>query len=89
MNSYFTDVVGDENDYKAKPPHPRRKSEQRPDWLIFISSLTPCSQCGVIAGACLDPTNCPNEMCSCGSRQKHKCVKESESGYGKMCLKEE
>lgn len=28
------------------------------------------------------------EMCSCGARQKSKCVKESTSGYGKMCVKE-
>lgn len=29
------------------------------------------------------------EKCSCGARQKSKCVKESDSGYGKMCLKAE
>lgn len=28
------------------------------------------------------------EKCSCGSRQKSKCVKESDSGFGKMCLRE-
>lgn len=28
-----------------------------------------------------------NEKCSCGSRLKHKCVKESDSGSGKMCVK--
>lgn len=28
------------------------------------------------------------EKCSCGARQKSKCVKESASGYGKMCVKE-
>jgi len=28
------------------------------------------------------------EKCSCGARQKSKCVKESDSGYGKMCVKE-
>lgn len=29
------------------------------------------------------------EMCSCGARQKSKCVKESGLGSGKMCLKPE
>lgn len=29
------------------------------------------------------------EKCSCGSRQKSKCVKESTSGSGKMCFKAE
>jgi hypothetical protein len=29
-----------------------------------------------------------SERCSCGSRQKSKCVRESDSGYGKMCVKE-
>lgn len=29
------------------------------------------------------------ERCSCGSRQKSKCVKESGLGSGKMCLREE
>lgn len=28
-----------------------------------------------------------NEKCSCGGRLKHKCVKESDSGSGKMCVK--
>lgn len=28
------------------------------------------------------------ERCSCGARYKSKCVKESTSGYGKMCIKE-
>lgn len=28
------------------------------------------------------------EKCSCGARQKSKCVKESGMGCGKMCLKE-
>lgn len=28
------------------------------------------------------------ERCSCGARYKSKCVKESGSGYGKMCVKE-
>lgn len=27
------------------------------------------------------------EKCSCGARQKSKCVKESGLGSGKMCLK--
>ena len=25
--------------------------------------------------------------CSCGAREKNKCIKESERGCGKMCLK--
>lgn len=29
------------------------------------------------------------EKCSCGARQKSKCVKESGMGSGKMCLKSE
>lgn len=29
-----------------------------------------------------------DERCSCGARYKYKCVKESTSGYGKMCLKD-
>lgn len=29
------------------------------------------------------------DKCSCNKRPKHKCVKESDSGYGKMCFKEE
>lgn len=28
------------------------------------------------------------EKCSCGSRQKSKCVRESGTGSGKMCLKD-
>lgn len=28
------------------------------------------------------------EKCSCGARQKSKCVKESGLGGGKMCVKE-
>lgn len=27
-----------------------------------------------------------NQMCSCGVRPKHKCIKESGTGYGKMCV---
>ncbi len=29
------------------------------------------------------------ERCSCGARQKSKCVKENGFGGGKMCLKED
>lgn len=28
------------------------------------------------------------EKCSCGARQKYKCVKENGMGSGKMCVKE-
>jgi hypothetical protein len=28
------------------------------------------------------------EKCSCGARYKYKCSKESDSGYGKMCVRE-
>jgi len=28
------------------------------------------------------------ERCSCGARQRSECIKESTSGYGKMCVKE-
>ncbi len=30
-----------------------------------------------------------NERCSCGARQKNKCIRESGTGYGKMCCKQE
>lgn len=26
-----------------------------------------------------------SQRCSCGARLKHKCIKESGTGYGKMC----
>lgn len=29
------------------------------------------------------------EMCSCGARQKSKCVKENGMNSGKMCLRED
>lgn len=78
MNSYFTDVVGDEDELYLLLEHLK---------LHILESLLkadkiPWDDSRGFAGLKLD-------MCSCGSRQKHKCVKESESGYGKMCLKEE
>lgn len=78
MNSYFTDVVGDED-----TSYLNRKFLL--NWINVRkqASLNKIIE-NMIAGN-YKPISL--EMCSCGSRQKHKCVKESESGYGKMCLK--
>lgn len=32
--------------------------------------------------------NKEEDKCSCGKRDRYKCANESDSGYGKMCLKE-
>lgn len=79
MNSYFTDVVGDEDDYYLLLEKLK---------LHIFDALLNAEK---IPWKPIEFVSCTYEleMCSCGSRQKHKCVKESESGYGKMCLKEE
>lgn len=85
MNSYFTDVVGDENflftKYKFNFDLERMKRALESESHVMPSGLTIEEMISHIHDVA------SLQMCSCGSRQKHKCVKESESGYGKMCLK--
>lgn len=40
----------------------RKKSDTLSNWLQVINELPPCPRCGVIAGGCLDPQNCPKNV---------------------------
>lgn len=101
MNSYFTDLVGDEDSsylhamlslsWKRLLDNfdPAKYERHKYD---YIHPGIPCKEAleeMARISQQLGLYEMVNQMCSCGSRQKHKCVKESESGYGKMCLKEE
>lgn len=57
-------TISDSSERPEPPPSPRRKSENRPNWLKFVSEANYCKVCGNILG--LDP----NKACWLCERMK-------------------
>jgi hypothetical protein len=88
MNSYFTDLVGDEDKWYLFDVQLRQHLNE----VIYKTLKKSYNELGMdnfYIDYVFHSVKLDDEMCSCGSRQKHKCIKESESGYGKMCFKGE